>query len=119
MKHGLVMVLALGGCGGIDLSFESDATSIVVTAEEGRATRISICPASTGLLTCDDTMTFTVEIAGERKVATPALFGGFQAHFAIDATGIPVNVTRDIDGATATVVVPPAFAVTGPTTTVS
>ena len=113
----VLAALPLSACN-VDLSFESDATTIHATGLDAGTIDVSICGGPSGLLDCNqDGHAFTVAADGMTVAATEGLlsFGTLDAIFDVNRADLAVTVTRD-DGATGTVTLPPPFVATGPST---
>jgi hypothetical protein len=109
---GLAGILA-GGCfNGLD--FDSTATTMNATVAADGAAVVRIC-SHPGLLTCEAAASFHASLDGEERATTVDLFGARVAAFPAGAAdGAVLRVTRDGDGASATVSVPEGFTLDGP-----
>jgi len=111
----LVSVLPIAACD-LDLSFESDGTSVHATGRDDHSIDVSICAGPSGLLDCNqDNDAFAVTADGVTEQASAGFlsFGGLDATFDVNAADLAITVTRQ-DGATGTVTLPPLFDLTGP-----
>lgn len=113
----LFAVVMLTGCS-LDLSFESEATTIHANAGE-TGTRVTICAGPQGLLSCNTDEEFQVFLGNEFREATlPFLsFGTKEAFFDTNAAGSEIRVIRTRDGAFATATLPEPFTLAGPAPT--
>jgi hypothetical protein len=109
----LITIVLSAGC---SLDLHTEGTEIVATATGDGRTEVTICAGPRGLLECNVDDSFTVS-SGQQQLdatVTPFAAGGQSATLDGDAPGTRVVVTRDRDGATATLTLPDRFDLTLP-----
>ena len=101
----LPLLLLVAACN-YDLDLTTDGTTMSAVARAGATTQVTVCPGPHGIFDCAEG-NFHASLGNVDQPTSPTFLGGSAATFPA-ATGTVV-VTRDGDGARASVDLPPAF----------
>ncbi len=110
-------LLVLAGCGDLDLSFSTDATSVTAISYGDSQTTVSVCGGPSGLLDCnEDNLSYEITMGGVAVEPTEGFlsFGELTASFSTNAADTAIEVAELPSGGVADGSMPAPFELFGP-----